>query len=111
MDDVRITSQHRERYVRDGFFVLDRAISPDHLQLLRDESDRFLQRIHAAMDAAGTDNLAGCQRGKRYFIANRYRESARLAEFLLGDLMADTCAATIGPEAFLFYEQYVIKGA
>src|SRR5687768_2597315 len=111
VDGVRITDQHRERYVRDGFFVLERAISPSHLELLRNESDHFLARIHAEMDAAGTDTLPGCQRGKRYFIANRYQEAERLHEFLFGDLMADVCRATIGPEAYLFYEQYVIKGA
>src|SRR2546423_12209845 len=63
------------------------------------------------MAAAGADHLGSDIRDNRYFIANRYRESHRLREFIFGDLMAQICRATIGPDAYLFYEQWVVKGA
>ena len=31
--------------------------------------------------------------------------------FIFSDLMADICRATIGPDAFLFLDQYVVKAA
>ena len=108
---VLIGEAHRRKFVEDGFFVLEGAIAPAQLQMLREEADAFIARRDAEMDAAGVDKLDTDVRGNRYFIANRYKESARLREFLFGDLMAEICRATIGLDALLFYEQFVIKGA
>jgi len=109
--DSIVTEAHRQKYIDDGFFVLQRVIPPAQLQMLRDEAAMFVAKVHAEMDAAGTDTLGTDIRDNRYFIANRYKESDRLAGFLFSDLMADICRATIGPDAFLFYEQFVLKGA
>src|SRR5205814_9130831 len=106
-----VNEQQKQQYVQQGFFVLPGVIPENHLQLLRDETEMFLSKIHREMDAAGTDSLNGQIRNNRYFIANRYKESARMSEFIFSDLMADVCRATIGPDAFLFYEQFVLKGA
>jgi ectoine hydroxylase-related dioxygenase (phytanoyl-CoA dioxygenase family) len=106
-----VTDAHKRAYVEEGFFVLERAIPAEHLQLLRDEAQNFIDRLHSEMDAAGKDSIGANVRNNRYFIANRYKESARLHEFLFSDLMAEICAVTLGPDAYLFYEQYVIKGA
>ena len=38
-------------------------------------------------------------------------ESPTITEFLFGELMADVCRATLGENAFLFHEQYVVKFA
>jgi ectoine hydroxylase-related dioxygenase (phytanoyl-CoA dioxygenase family) len=106
-----ISDEHRRKFIDDGFFVLERAIAPDQLQMLRAEADAFIAKRNSEMDAAGVDKLGTDVRGNRYFIANRYKESAHLHAFLFGDLMAEICRATIGPDAMLFYEQWVIKGA
>src|SRR5688500_283670 len=63
------------------------------------------------MDAPGVDQLGLNQRGKRYFLANQHHQVPRVREFLFSELMADICRATLGPEAYLFWEQYVIKCA
>src|SRR5581483_1858427 len=99
--DSIVTEAHRQKYIDDGFFVLQRVIPPAQLQMLRDEAAMFVAKVHAEMDAAGTDTLGTDIRDNRYFIANRYKESDRLAGFLFSDLMADICRATIGPDAFL----------
>jgi hypothetical protein len=107
----RITDAHRQLYRDEGFFILKRAIPPDVLEMLRGECAAFIAKRNAEMDAAGVDELGSDIRDNRYFIANRYRESERLREFIFGALMADICRATLGPEAYLFYEQWVVKGA
>jgi ectoine hydroxylase-related dioxygenase (phytanoyl-CoA dioxygenase family) len=107
----QITDQQRDQYINDGFFVLERVIPDDQLQMIREEAGKMIARVHAEMDAAGTDTLGTDIRDNRHFIANRHRESDRLHEFLFSDLMAEICRATIGPDAQLFYEQFVIKGA
>ncbi len=50
-------------------------------------------------------------RGRRYFIANRHRESARVPGLLFGDLMRTVSTAFLGPTVYLFHEQWVVKGA
>jgi ectoine hydroxylase-related dioxygenase (phytanoyl-CoA dioxygenase family) len=106
-----VTDAQRQQYIDQGFFVLERVIPQDQLQMLRDEAAKFIAKVHTEMDAAGTDTLGTDIRDNRYFIATRYKESDRLHEFLFSDLMADICRATIGPDVMLFYEQFVIKGA
>src|SRR5437773_919969 len=106
-----ISDAQKRQYQEEGYFILERAITGDMLELLRRECANFIQKRNGEMDAAGVNELGSDIRDNRYFIANRYRESAHLREFIFGDLMAEICRATIGPNAYLFYEQWVIKGA
>ena len=106
-----ITDAHREQYREEGYFILERAICEEHLQILRDSCDRLISIMHAEMDRLGSDHIHISHRGKRYHIAKQYQQTPRLAEYLFSQLMADVCRATIGNDAFLFYDQYVVKAA
>ena len=44
-----------------------------------------------------------------HHIAKQYNLVPKLDEFVFSRLMADICRATIGSDAFLFYDQYVAK--
>jgi ectoine hydroxylase-related dioxygenase (phytanoyl-CoA dioxygenase family) len=81
------------------------------LNMLREECSYYLGYYDSLMDAKGVqvENLS--HRGKRYFINNRYRLSNRLWQFVFSDLMAEVAKATVGDEAYLFHEQWVVKGA
>ena len=63
------------------------------------------------MDQKVTDVLGINHRHKRYFIANCFQQEPKLRDFLFSDLMAEVCQATLGDTAYLFWEQYVVKGA
>ncbi|MGH7145282.1 MAG: phytanoyl-CoA dioxygenase family protein [Planctomycetota bacterium] len=106
-----VSADHLRRFREDGFFVLDAAIGAAHLAMLREECAAFIEKEHGEMDRLGVDQRGLNYRGKRYFISCRYAESARLADFIFSPLMAEICQATLGPEAFLFHEQYVVKAA
>lgn len=108
---VQITDTQRQQYRDEGFFVLEGAIPPQQLDLLRAECARFVTIANEEMDRAGADVLGLNHRNSRYFISMRFRESEVLRRFLFGDLMADICRATLGDEAYLFNEQYVVKCA
>jgi ectoine hydroxylase-related dioxygenase (phytanoyl-CoA dioxygenase family) len=108
---VRITEEQQRQYQEEGYFILERVIPEAHLEMLREECARFIALTDAEMDAKGVDVQGINHRGSRYFIAKRYRDSERLPEFLFSPLMAEVCRATLGPEAFLFWEQYVVKCA
>ena len=106
-----ITEQQREQYRTEGYMILPGVIPAEMLSMLREECSYYLGYYDSLMDAKGvqTENIS--HRGKRYFINNRYRLSSRLWRFLFSALMADVVRHTIGPEAYLFHEQWVVKGA
>jgi ectoine hydroxylase-related dioxygenase (phytanoyl-CoA dioxygenase family) len=106
-----VTQSHIERYQRDGFFVLERVIPQHHLEMLRSECGRYVRMIDEQMDREGVDVLGINRRNSRYFVSNRYKESQYIASFIFSEVMAEICRATLGPDAYLFHEQYVVKAA
>jgi len=106
-----ITDSHRQQYQEEGYFILERAIPAEHLEILRNSCDYLIDLMHQEMDRLGTDHIHISHRGKRYHIAKKYDQPPRLSEYVFSDLMAEVCRATIGPEAYLFYDQYVVKAA
>ncbi|MEV0849644.1 phytanoyl-CoA dioxygenase family protein [Streptomyces sp. NPDC049954] len=104
-----VTQEMADQYRRDGYFVIESALRPEELELLRSGADRSVAKTDAAMDAAGADRLGINARGKRYFSNMNYQDLPELRQFLFGETMAEICRAVLGPEAYLFWEQYVIK--
>ncbi len=111
MSTIEISQEQRDLYRSEGYMILERAIPPSFLELLRGQCQQAIDRMDARMDAEGTDTLGINHRGSRYFVANCFREQPELRTFLFSELMADVCRATLGENAYLFWEQYVIKGA
>lgn len=111
MKQISISSSQREQFERNGYFILENAIPLSQLQSLRDEAQRFRAQMDAEMDAQGVTRIGITHKNNRYFISNRFKESAALREFLFSDLMAEICRATLGETAFLFNEQFVLKAA
>ncbi|MCA9236200.1 MAG: phytanoyl-CoA dioxygenase family protein [Planctomycetales bacterium] len=106
-----VSDEQREQYQSEGYMILPQVIPADMLDMLREECSYYLGYMDSIMDAKGVavDNL--CHRGKRYFINNRYRLSARLWRFVFSPLMAEVAQAALGPDVYLFHEQWVVKGA
>jgi ectoine hydroxylase-related dioxygenase (phytanoyl-CoA dioxygenase family) len=107
----RVTPQQKQQFIEEGYFILENVIPQDHLELLRNAAQYSIDRINADMDRRGTDVIGLNHRDKRYFSSHVYRERPELRRFLFSDLMADICRNTLGPDALLFWEQYVIKCA
>jgi len=106
----KVTEAHARQYREKGFFILERVVPEEHLELLRRELVGAIDTIHQQMDEKKTDVLGINHRDRRYFVT-LFRETGKLGEFLFADVMADICRATIGPDAWLFCEQYVVKAA
>lgn len=106
-----ITDAHRKQFVEEGYFILEKAIPDDHLEIIRGACSYLIDVMHAEMDRLGTDHIHISHRNKRYHIAKQYHQAPKLDEFVFSDLMADICQATIGDTAYLFYDQYVVKAA
>lgn len=106
-----IPEDQKSLYQQEGYFILENAVSAEHLRILRDACDHLIDCMHQEMDRLGTDHIHISHRGKRYHIAKQYEQAPRLSEYVFSELMADICRATIGDRAFLFYDQYVVKAA
>lgn len=104
-----ISDQLRRQFQEEGYFVLERVVPPAHLAMLREVCGHFIKTYDAEMDAAGETQQGLNIKGSRYFIHNRHK-GTRLTEFIYSDLMAEVCRATLGENAYLFWEQFVIKG-
>jgi ectoine hydroxylase-related dioxygenase (phytanoyl-CoA dioxygenase family) len=108
---LQITDDHKRQYREQGYFVLETGLTQEELQGLRDCCGAAIDHVHQKMDAAGTDRLDVNIRGSRYFIGESPQYCAFMRKFLFGDTVAEICRATVGETAFLFYEQFVVKGA
>jgi len=106
-----ISEEHREQFQEEGYFILESAIAGEMLQTLREECSYFLGRMDQEMEDREETSRGITHKGKRYFISRRYRQSSRLWRFIFSDLMAEVCRATLGEVAYLFHEQWVVKGA
>ena len=107
---TRITEEHARQYREQGYFILERVIPESHLETLRRELVGAMDHIHRQMDEQKTDVLGINHRDRRYFVT-LFRETGKLGDFLFADYMAEICRATIGDDAWLFCEQYVVKAA
>jgi ectoine hydroxylase-related dioxygenase (phytanoyl-CoA dioxygenase family) len=105
-----VTDEMRAQYETEGYFVLEKALSDEQLELLRGGAQYSIDKLDASFDEAGVDRIGINARGKRYFSAMIYQDRPELRQFLYSDLMAQICRATLGEDAYLFWEQYVIKG-
>lgn len=107
---LKITDEQKRQYREDGFFILESAIPDEELQMLRELCDRLVREQEDEMDRLGTDQIKLSKRGKRYFVFLAFRDHPELGQFIFSDLMAEICRATIGENAMLFWEQFVVKG-
>jgi ectoine hydroxylase-related dioxygenase (phytanoyl-CoA dioxygenase family) len=105
-----VSLEHARRFADDGFFVLDRAVPPADLDVLRDVCDRLVAERDAEMDRRGVDTIDLDHRGRRYFLHSHDR-SAENRAFLRSDLMVEIATAALGDTVYLFNEQYVVKAA
>lgn len=106
-----ITAEQIKQYHREGFFILESVIPGHVLDALRAECMRYIDIADKEMEAKGlrTDGITHYK--KRYFISNRSASSPIMTDFLFSELMASICQATLGDNAYLFNEQYVVKAA
>ena len=108
----KITDEHKQQFCEEGYFILDHVISDEHLELLRRVCGELIAETDDQIDREQWDQVREItHKGKRYFIDGAYGRRHDLGTFLFSDYMADICRATIGPTAYLFKNQFVVKCA
>ncbi len=100
----------REHFAEEGYALFDRVLPDDMLAMLREACDAFVAREDKRMDAAGVDTIGISHRGRRYFANECQRAQPALRRMLFSGLMAEVCRATLGADAYFFFDQFVVKG-
>ena len=106
-----VTEAHRQQFTEQGYFLLEGVVAPAHLRLLRAKVAENIARIDAQMEAQGVAKLGLNQKDSRYFVGAYSPDEQEIGTFLFSDIMADVTRATLGPDVYLFHEQYVVKAA
>jgi len=110
LDSLNITKEQVQKYNEEGFFIIENTIQDNLLESLRKECDYLVDLQNKEMDNKGVSELNLSRRNSRYFVFLAYKERKQLGEFIFSDLMSSICKATIGTDAYLFWEQFVVKG-
>jgi ectoine hydroxylase-related dioxygenase (phytanoyl-CoA dioxygenase family) len=108
--DFKITEKHKKKYQEDGFFILDKIIPDKELEIVRDKCLDLIGQQDKEMERLGSDVLNLSRKNSRYFVFLAFKDHPELGNFIFSDLMAEICKATIGKDAYLFWEQFVVKG-
>ena len=66
-----ITEEQRTQFSEEGYFILERAVPEEQLEILREACDHLIEAMHAEMDRLGTDNIHISHRHKSYHIAKQ----------------------------------------
>ncbi len=106
-----INTSQMEQYRKEGYFIVEKALPASALREVQDEAMRFKGIFDQRMHEAGVEVWDINHLDKRYFISLYHDHSEILKKYLFSEQMAEICRVTIGPEVFLFQEQFVIKGA
>lgn len=108
---MKITPAQISQFHEKGYFILERAMTDAHLEGLRAECQRYVDKFEREMEAKGVTSQGINHYKTRYFISNRGNESPIITDFLFSELMAEITRATLGENTYLFNEQYVVKAA
>jgi ectoine hydroxylase-related dioxygenase (phytanoyl-CoA dioxygenase family) len=108
--EFKITEEQKRKYRENGFFILNSVIPDEELAIVRKECIDLIEEQNKEMDRLGTNTLNLTKKNSRYFVFLAYKDRPQLGEFIFSDMMAEICKATIGNNAYLFWEQFVVKG-
>lgn len=110
IEKLVITDEQKRHYQEEGFFILEKVIPEEELEFIRKECMELIAEQDKEMEKLGVNELNLSRKNSRYFVFNSYKERPHLGKFIFSDRMTEICKATIGDTAYLFWEQFVVKG-
>lgn len=106
-----ITNDQLKQFKEDGFCIVKNVISQELIVRLRNECQRFIKEKDDEMDRKGVEVDEINHKGKRYFIALRYKDSETMQDLIFGKEMEEITRKVLGEDVYLFLEQFVVKAA
>ncbi len=106
-----LTDEQIHQYQEEGFCIAKNVIPQELIQRLRDECLRFIKEKDDEMDRKGVEVDEINHKGKRYFIALRYKDSKTMQDLIFGQELEQITKQILGDNVYLFLEQFVVKAA
>ncbi len=106
---MNISADHRSSFQNEGFLVLPGFLTKDELAAVCRACDSSVAAIEADMKTRGVTEDRINVLGKKYFILNARKQFSELMPIVFSEKTAAVCKATIGDEAYLHNEQFVVK--
>ncbi|WP_114748496.1 phytanoyl-CoA dioxygenase family protein [Pleomorphovibrio marinus] len=106
-----ITADQIKQFQEEGYCIVRDVIPKDLIEKLRKECQRFIREKDAEMDKKGVEVDEINHKGKRYFIALRYKDSEIMQELIFGKELEEITRRILGENVYLFLEQFVVKAA
>ncbi len=106
-----LSDEQIKQYEEDGYCIVRNVIPPNLLKRLQEECERFMREKDEEMDRKGVEVDEINHKGKRYFIALRYKDSQTMQNLIFGKEMEEITRKILGDDVYLFLEQFVVKAA
>lgn len=107
---ITVSEEARAQYREEGYMILPSAIPESEMAVLRSICDEAVAETDRELERDGKGSSGITHKQQRYFISNRHRNTPLLQQYLFNPYMEDLCRATLGENAYLFWEQFVVKG-
>ncbi len=125
-----IGEAHKEQFREEGYFLLPEAIPKATVEALCAVCDHYIAEykesealeseedapdhggeLYTRVNAQGQRFRANILNLKdsRYFLEQRHGENATILDYITNPVMAEICLATLGPEAYFHFEEFVVK--
>ncbi len=98
-----------DQFENEGFMVLPQLIPMERVEDLRAVIDTEIDKANEEMDRQGVDTLGISHRNSRYFLGHAHDRHQAAREHCFSSEMEAICRATLGEQAQLFLDQFVVK--
>lgn len=106
-----VPDDQAKQYHREGYMILENFFSPDEVETLRRACADAINEMDQRIDAGDPTVASINHKGKRYFLPHVAQKHDDMKAIVFGDKMAEVVRKTVGDEAYLFLDQYVVKAA
>lgn len=106
---MRISDEQRHQYAEEGYMIVPGFLNPEDLEIVRFACDGSIAEKEAEMRSRGVNEDGINVLGRKYFIPNAHKSYRDLMRVIFSAKAADVCRATIGGNAYLHNEQFVVK--
>ena len=108
---MQVSDDQTRQYHEEGYMILENFFSEDEIETLRRACESEIAEMDRRIDAGDPDVASINHKGKRYFLPHVAQKHGDMEQLVFGDKMAEVVQKTVGDEAYLFLDQYVVKAA
>lgn len=106
---MKISNQQKENFQKEGFLIVPGFLTSDELETVRDICDSSIQQVEQEMRKKNITEDRINVLGKKYFIKDVRKKHQEIQNIIFSEKTVEVCKATIGENAYLHNEQFVVK--